>query len=450
MADIKKGLKLEQLKRYHKAYLSHKSNLAVEAAVRNIGIDDAAMNPDVVKEHDFLFEFECKQGSPTSQKQSGRCWYFAALNSLRQIVMDKLNVESFEFSETHLYFYDKLEKANTYLEEMIRLADRDIDDRELRLLISNTSYDGGFWHYFTGLCLKYGLVPKQVGPESFHSGNSYMFTKQMDLRLKQCAMAIRKDRAKGNSKKELRKLKDRCLEDIYNIAVKCLGQPVERFSYCYQDKDKKFHRLDEMSALEFFEKYVGKDVLKNRIVLVNDPRQDREVGRVYRFKTIRNIADGDAFEALNVPMDVLTQVCVDSIKDQTPLWFACDVGKDIHRKNGILDTRLYQYDLVCPELRHFDREDRFVSEYSAATHAMNLVGLSVDAKGAPLRWKVENSWGEEFGRKGIFSMSQEWFENYTYEVIADPKYVPAKWLKGLEKDPIDCEVWDIAALNRKK
>lgn len=443
MADITKKLSLKQLERYAKAYDKDPSNKVCEAAIQGMGIDQTAMNQDTVKKHTFVFSEECKQGEATNQKKSGRCWYFASLNSLRQLVMEKLNVESFEFSETHLYFYDKMEKANTFLESVIRTADRDILDREVQLIFQGTVYDGGYWDFFKHLCLKYGLIPKSEGPETFHSAESYMFTKQMDVRLRRTAMAMRRAKAAGKGKDHLRKLKDEALCEIYNIAVKSLGRPVQSFTYAYRDKDKKYQRLERMTPVEFFEKYIGEEELEKRVCLLSDPRELHPYGRVLEIDMIRNVFDAPPAGGLNVPIEELSDAVLASVKDGVPVWFACDVGKDIDRKKGILDEKLFNYDLVLPPLGDFSKAERFASGYSSATHAMNITGVELDKSGKPLRWRVENSWGDDLGKKGTFSMSHEWFLAYTYEAIVDKKYVAKKYLKGLEEEPIQLEPWDI-------
>lgn len=448
MTEINESLSLKQLKSYAKAYDKNPVNSAIEAAINNVGIDQSAMNQDTVKKHTFIFSDECKQGEPTNQKKSGRCWYFAALNSLRQIVMEKLNVESFEFSQTHLYFYDKLEKANTFLENVIRTVKNDIGDREVRMILDSTVYDGGYWEFFKPLCLKYGLLPKSEGPESFHSQDSYMFTKQMDYRLKRTAMQMRAVSKENVNLKQLREMKNSALEEIYNIAVKCLGRPVEKFSFSYKDKDKAFHRLPSMSPVEFFEKYVGKEELENRITIVSDPRSKFPYGRYLEVSMVRSVYDAPAVGGLNVPIETLAQAVLASIKAGVPVWFACDVGKDIDRKKGILDLKLFNYDKILPPIGEFSKAERFESGYSEATHAMNITGVDLDSEGKPLYWKIENSWGEENGKKGNFSMSNEWFIEYTYEAIVDKKFIDEKWLKGLKEEKIQVEPWDrFASLN---
>lgn len=436
------ALSAQALSAFADKYDQNPVNRVVESAVMSVGIDAAAQRPEVVKRHRFVFTHTCKQGEATSQKKSGRCWYFASLNALRGPIIKALEVENFEFSQTHLYFYDKLEKANAFLEHMIRLADRPIGDRELDVHLDLTSFDGGYWDYFVELCLKYGLLPKSEGPETFHSQDSYMFTKQMDHRLKRTAARIRQAHRQGASLAELREFKQDCLAEIYNIAVKCLGRPVERFTYRYENKDKKEVVLPEMTPLEFFEKYVGREALLRRITVCADPRPEMPVGKRLQLENSHNVVGGTDVTALNVPMEHLAEAMKASILDGEPFWFACDVGKDIDRKKGLLDESLYNYDEVLTPIGDFSKADRFTLRYSAATHAMNLTGVSLDDQGNPLYWKVENSWGEDLGRKGTFSMSHPWMLAYTYEAILDRKYLDEKYLKGLDEEPIRLPIWE--------
>lgn len=431
------------LAQFQAAYDQDPKNALAAKSVFYAGINAAAEDPEVVKRHRFIFGQETVQGEVTEQKSSGRCWYFAALNSLRQLVMDKLNVENFEFSQTHLYFYDKLEKANTYLENMIRLADRDLKDREVDFLLPLSVYDGGYWEYFVPLCLKYGLIPKSEGPESFHSADSYMFTKQMSERLMRTVMAIRRAKAEGKSLADLRAMKEEALAEVYNIAVKALGQPVEKFTFSYRDKDKVYHRLPEMTPVEFFEQYVGKEELNKRVVLVSDPTEVHPYGRRILKEVVKSVYEAEPAGGLNVPMEVMTQAILRSLEDKVPVWFACDAGKYIDRKKGIFDTELFDYDQVLTPIGDFSKADRFACGYSRATHAMNITGVELDDQGQPLYWKVENSWGKDLGDKGTFSMSHQWFLEYSYEAIVDKKYVPVEYLQGLEAEPIMLEPWDL-------
>lgn len=442
------NITFEQIAQFKEDYLKDPKNAASEHAVRNVGIDASAKNFEAVRRHNFVFSNETPKGEITNQKKSGRCWYFAALNSLKYITMRKLNVEKFEFSETHLYFYDKLEKANTYLEEVIATADKDLDeDRATSIIVrQGGAYDGGYWEYFKPLALKYGLVPKSVAPETFNSEKSSSFIRQLDMRLRKTAMDIRSARRDdGASVDELREMKNKCLSQVYNICVKALGHPVEEFEFTYKDKDGNYHNAGTFTPVEFMEKFVGREEIGSRVVICSDPREIYPYGRVLNAKTSRSVYEAEPAGGLNLPMPVLRDCVYMSIKEGRPVWFACDVSEQSDREAGILDTELYDYDNVLTELGEFSKKDRFASGFSSANHAMNIVGMDLDEDERPKTWKVENSWGKDNGKDGIFSMSHEWFMENTYEAIVDMRYVPKEYRDGFDKDPIELEPWDLLA-----
>lgn len=428
------------LKKFKTKYEKDSINEAMQGAISTVGIDAASKNQDVLRRHDFTFSVENTRPEATNQKKSGRCWMFAAFNTMRQGVIEKLKVDNFEFSETYLFFYDKLEKANTFLENIIKTADEELDSRIMRHLLLYTVPDGGYWDFFAPLVRKYGAVPKSVMPESFHSEDTYMFEKQMDLRLRKAAKDIR-NAHKDGKKAEIKKIKEEALYSIYNIARKVLGTPVEKFDFRYQDKDKKFHIDRDLTPKQFFEKYVGMDKL-DKIIAISDPREKYPYGKRLQCDYVKSVYEEEAVNSLNIPLDVLKKATVDAIKDGQYVWFACDVGKDIDRKNGILDSELFNYDLTLTEVGEFSKAEKLEYGYSHLSHAMVFVGVDLDEKGEVRYFKVDNSWGDDLGRKGIFSMSAEWFDENNYECVLDKKYIPKKYLKGLEEEAIKLEPWD--------
>lgn len=431
------------LREFERRFDSDSSNSLIAGAIQTVGIDDASLRQEVVRRHNFIFSDVTEKGSPTAQKSSGRCWMFAALNSIRQITMEKLNVESFEFSETYLYFYDKIEKANTFLERIIETAGMPLQSREVYDLLKAGTYDGGYYEYFRSLIRKYGIVPKTVMPETFESQKSYMFTKQMDMRLVRAAKDIRNAAAGGKPGSEIREIQKAVLYDIYNICVKVLGRPVEKFDLVYNDKDKKFHRDPALTPLEFYEKYIGGEAM-DKLVLIADPRGIHPEGRWLQCSKIKSVWEGECSRVYNVELEELKKSAIASIKAGIPVWFACDVGKDLNRELGILDSELYNYDETLTPMGGMSKAERFSYRIAALTHAMSFVGVDLDENGRPVRWMVENSWGEKVGRKGIFSMSDKWFDDHNYSVVIDRKFLSEKYLAGLDKPAIELDYFDPA------
>lgn len=423
-------------KKFDAAYTEDKTNRVIEGAISNLGLKEASKNQRVINQHKFIFNEEVDHKNITDQKKTGRCWMFAALNMARPKIMADLNLEEFEFSQSYLYFYDNMEKSNVFLEKIIASKDLDINSREVVRALSFGTDDGGYFEHFKGLIEKYGIVPKNVMGESFHTEDSGEMFSQIQEILKKYAMDIR--RAKGA--KEIQNLKEACLAKVYTILVKCIGKPVDFFDFEYVDKDKVYHIDKGLTPKTFYEKYLG-DFYDPMIRLVNDPRSRHPYGRVYTSPDIKNMEEGEGLKGLNVPMKVMKEALIKSLKDKKTAWFACDVGKMSDRKAGILDEALYNYEDTLVSLGDYSKADRIDSRQSAATHAMNITGVHLK-DGKPDFWKVENSWGNKNGKKGIFSMADTWFEDYTYELIVDKKYVDPSYLKGLDLEPIAYDPYD--------
>ena len=79
----------------------------------------------------------------TNQKSSGRCWLFAALNVVRREMCDFYNLNNFEFSQSYLFFYDKLERMNYNMECIIKTKKEDVDSQLVQHLLDDPSCDGG-------------------------------------------------------------------------------------------------------------------------------------------------------------------------------------------------------------------------------------------------------------------------------------------------------------------
>lgn len=433
-------INIKLLKKFEKMYDLDTTNELMENAISNVGIREASKNKRVINKHDFIFNEQIEIKNITNQKQSGRCWLFAALNMARPKVIKELNLESFEFSQTYLYFYDNIEKTNLFLDMIIKTKDLDINSREVINVLKFKTDDGGYFEYFKALIDKYGIVPKNVMAESFNSENSSDMFERVEEIIKKYAMDIR--RAKGQE--EIENLKEECLYKAYNIFVKCIGKPVEKFDFEYLDKDKKYHIEKDLSPKDFYKKYVG-DFYENKIRLINDPRERNPYGRVFVNPEVKNIVEMHGLKGLNVPMEEMKKALLKSLKDGIPSWFACDVLKSSDRKTGIMDLGIYNYEKTLTKVGEFTKADRLDMRESVATHAMNITGVKTK-NGDIKTWKVENSWGEKNGDKGIFSMTDSWFDKYSYEIIIDKKYVSEFYLKGFDKEEIVYSPYDAFCL----
>ena len=431
----------ELLKKFETDYHADPQNALIAGAIAKSGIEDASFNNEVRRRHNFYFSHETKRGEITNQKKSGRCWMFASLNAARVETMQKLNLETFELSQNYTLFWDKLEKSNYFFESILETLDEPLAGRLLAHLLSNPIQDGGQWDMFSGILRKYGAVPKDVMPETFHSSDTRFFVAELTRRLRKYAQLLRDGHKAGKSVQELRADKEIYLSHVYGFLVKALGEPPRVFDFEYRDKDKKFHKAEHITPQQFFKEYVGWN-LDDKISLIHAPTADKPYGRAYTVKFLGTVKEGEPIHYINVPIESLKKAAIESIKAGQPVWFGCDMGPFINRPEGIMDMDVYAYDKTLGPLPEFTKAERLDYGDSLLTHAMVLTGVDLDSAGNPIKWQVENSWGDESGKKGMFSMSDAWFNEYTYQIMVEKKFVEQKWLEALKQPLVELEPWD--------
>ncbi len=431
----------ELLKKFDESFENDTISRAVTGAVAKSGFQDASLNNEVLKNHNFFFSNQTKKGEITNQKRSGRCWMFAALNTARVETIKKFNMETIEFSENYTLFWDKLEKSNYFLESILETLHEKTGSRLISHLLQGPVQDGGQWAMFSGILEKYGIVPKYMMPETFHSSNTSGLLEILTRMLRKYAQILRSSFENGTSIDDLRKMKEDYLSNIYSLLVKALGKPPVKFDFEYKDKDDNFHKDVGITPKQFFDKYVAWN-LKDKISLINAPTNDKPYGKVYTIKYLGTVKEAEPIKHINVPIEVLKDAAIKSIKDGNAVWFGCDVGQMSQRQIGIMDTDIYNYDLTVGKMPEFNKAERLEYGESLLTHAMVFTGVDLDANGKPIKWEVENSWGDEVGKKGIYSMSDKWFDEYNYQIMVDKKYVDKKWLKALDEEIVELEPWD--------
>lgn len=415
-------------------------NKILRNAITQNGINSVALNRDVVNSLHYTFSKEIKTGKITNQENSGRCWLFAGLNLFRQRVSSKYNIKNFELSQSYLMFWDKLEKSNYFLENIIKTRKEDKQSRLLMWLLRDPVQDGGQWDMFVSLVQKYGVVPKYVMPETYHSKKSYHMNNVLTLKLRADAAVLRRMHERGKSEKALKKKKEEMLGEIYQMLVRFFGIPRDSFDFEYTDKKKKFHFDRDLTPKKFFKKYVGLE-LNDFVSLVNAPTKDKPFDRTYTVKYLGNVMEGRKILYLNVDSKTFKKATLGQLKEDLPVWFGCDVVKMMDSDSGLMDKNLFMYDDALGVETKLDKGERLDYGESQLTHAMLFTGVNL-VKGKPNRWKVENSWGKDKGDKGYFVMSDDWFDEYNYQVIVKEKYLPAKAKKALKKKPIELPPWD--------
>ncbi|MBD3170498.1 MAG: aminopeptidase [candidate division Zixibacteria bacterium] len=402
-------------------------------------INNLTLDRELLNSHNTLFNHKLKNAKGiTAQRSSGRCWMFAGLNTLRPKMIEKYDLGGFEFSEIYLTFYDKLEKANTFLEQIIEMRDRDYMDRELEFILRRPFGDGGYWDYVVDLAEKYGLIPRESMPETHNSENTGMMNRLISRKLRQFASELRTMSAEGKSEEQLRSRKQVMLKEVYRMLALNFGEPPTKIVWQYEDKDTVLSKPREYTPVEFYRKAVDVD-LKEYVSLVDYPGMERN--KLYQIRLTRNMIDADDVTFINVDPELIKKLAMKCVIDDEPVKFSCDVGKENYRKKGILRTGIYDYSTFYGTDFKLTKQERLYLRESARNHAMVFIGVDVEDD-KPVKWLVENSWGKERGDNGRWTMYDDWFDEYVYEVVIHRKYVPKEILKLLDTKPEILPVWD--------
>ena len=434
-------LSIDKINEYEKEFLEDKRNIVAMNAATYNGVQKVARDVNALKDEPFAFNVDIKNGDVTNQKQSGRCWMFASMNVLRNIVIKKFNLENFELSQSYTLFWDKLERCNYYMEAVIEKANEPLEDRVMDYLMTDLLSDGGQWDMFVNIVKKYGLVPKYAYPESQTSSATVQLNKYLCKIMRKYTTELR-EKVQNEGVEKARELKGEVLKDVYNVLTSTLGEIPEKFDVVLHDKDGKLIEDKGMDAHSFFDKYIGADI-DDYVSLINSPTEDKPFNKTYTIKYLGNIVEGRIVKHLNLPIEELKKAAVKQLKDGYPVWFGCDVGRSsiVEDERAILDTKAVDYETLFNVDLKLSKEDALDYGYSMMTHAMTFTGVQMDGNEA-LRFKVENSWGEKFGYKGHFVMTSDWFDQYVYQVVVNKKYLTEKSRKDYEKEPKELKPWD--------
>ena len=390
---------------------------AIENAVTHNGLLKSIETRQSEVENDFVFSIDLTKDEVSNQKASGRCWMFAALNTFRHKLISDFKLESFELSQAHTFFWDKYEKSNWFLEQIIATADQEIGSRKVKFLLDTPQQDGGQWDMVVSLFEKYGVVPKSVYPESVASSNSRELNQYLNKLLRQDAQILR------------------------DLIAMTLGLPPRQFDFAYRDKDDNYRSEKGITPRAFFEKYVGLK-LSDYVSVINAPTADKPYGKSYTVEMLGNVVGAPSVRYINLPMDRFKELAIAQMKAGESVWFGSDVGQVSDRQKGILATNVYDFTASMDINWTQDKAGRLDYSESLMTHAMVLTGVDLDADGKPIKWKIENSWGDKVGQKGYFVASDAWMDEYTYQIVVRKDFLTAEELAAYEADPQVLAPWD--------
>lgn len=418
-----------------------KSDVLSRIVTQN-GINQAAQDPDAQVRLDPVFSVDLQTGAVTNQKQSGRCWLFSLVNTLRHKFAKKYKLKDFDLSQKYLFFWDKIERANIYYDRIIATASRPADDREVDYYLSMPDDDGGQWAMAAALVQKYGVVPVSDFPETVNTENTGTFGTVLNRKLRIDGMKLRDMVNANKSDDEINAARKQMLSEVYRIVAYSFGEPPTTVNFAYRDDDKKYHKISGLTPKEFYDQYFDTD-LDDYVVLSNSP--DKAYNKVFSLPSQDNVVGGKHITFLNLPMEVLKQTTIAQLKDGETVWFGNDVLEQMDRKKGFLDSHLYRYsDLFNVDLE-MDKGKRLEYHQAMVSHAMTFAGVDLDDNGKPTKWKVENSWGDKNGTKGYFTMNDDWMDDYVYEVVVHKKYLTDEQQALLKQAPIELPAWDSLA-----
>ncbi|MQB95492.1 aminopeptidase [Lactobacillus reuteri] len=426
---------VEKLK---KEFHSRKDAEIIARAIQKNGIKAASEDPTASERLHRAFSYEIKTGKPTNQRHSGRCWSFAALNTLRHKFATKYKFKDFELSQNYLFFWDRIERANMFFQKIIATSDKPLHDRTVDFYLSFALNDGGQWANAASIIEKYGVVPEYVMPDTHNTKDTSDVAEVFDSLMRKDAIELRAMVQTNTSATELQEAQERMMGDVYKIAAYSFGEPPAKFDLEYRDDDKKFHQVLGLTPLKFYHEYFDTN-LSDYVVVTNAP--DHEMDRSYLMPAQDSVVDGLPIKFVNVPFAELQEGAIKQLQAGETVWVGNDVLQQMDRKRGLMDAKLYHREELLDVDFVMDKKHRLETKQAVVSHAMTLTGFDM-VNDQPTRWKIENSWGKDNGDNGYFVMTQDWFEEYTYEAVINKKYLSDRVKKVAASEPVTLPAWD--------
>ena len=436
-----KSIEQDFTDKLYAAYEANTKFAAMENAISHNGLLTSLEKRSSAVENTPVFSLDLTKDKVSDQKSSGRCWMFSALNTFRHKMIAGFQLEDFELSQAHTFFWDKYEKSNWFLEQVLATADQELTSRKVKFLLDTPQQDGGQWDMVVALFEKYGVVPKSVYPESISSSNSRELNQILNKLLRQDAQILRELVVEGADLAELQAKKEELLQEVFNFLAMNLGLPPRQFDFSYRDKDNNFHSENGLTPQVFFKKYVDLK-LDDYVSIINAPTADKPYGKSYTVEMLGNVVGSKPVRYLNVEMDRLKELAIAQMQAGETVWFGSDVGQSSNRKAGIMADGMYDFTSSMDIQLTQDKAGRLDYSESLMTHAMVLTGVDLDENGKAKKWKVENSWGEKVGDKGYFVASDAWMDEYTYQIVVRKEFLTEAELVAYEAEPIVLAPWD--------
>lgn len=429
----------EDLQKIKSLVKNNSETRALTNAISNNEIKKLAVNRENAGKVNHFFSNKVETKGITNQESTGRCWLFTGLNTLRPIIISKLKLKEFEFSENYSFFWDQFEKSNLFLEGIISTREKANDDRTVDWFFKGPINDGGQWTTFSGIIKKYGVVPKLAMPETFQSKKTSWMSRMIKRKLREDGVRLREMYKNGKDLNEIRETKIEMLSDIYKILVFTLGEPPTEFKWQYENTDKEISEEKTYTPKQFYDEFIGVN-LDEYVMFMNDPT--RPFYKLYEVEFDRNLIEGYNWKYINLPADDIKKFAKESLINNEAMYFSCDVGKQLNTDNGTLDLNNYNYNDLFGVTFGMTKAERIQTHESGSSHGMALSGVNIDKDGNIDKWLLENSWGAKSGNKGYLTMTDEWFDEYMFRLVINKKYIDKKTLKILKQEPTLLPPWD--------
>jgi bleomycin hydrolase len=425
------NINLEIINEFSKKFNENNTNLLAKNSISSNPLKNVLMNQDILQKRRKIFSKKIDIESKASdQESSGRCWLFAFLNVIRLKMIKKYKLPAeFEFSQNYLFFWDKFEKSNFFLHNMIALKKEPIDSRLISYFLTNPISDGGQYNMIISLVNKYGIIPKVCMTETYHSSNSSELDEVLSNKLRDYAEKI-----KNSNNFDVK----HTLEEIYRLIVIFLGEPPKDIVWEFYN-NKKYKKI-ATTPLQFYKKYVPFRV-DDMITLINAPVKNRPFYNIYDIKYFGNVVDGKKTNYINCPIEDIIKATKKSIDGGDALFFGSDINMNFNAKIGLMNNDLYNFDKFFQFDIDMDKGKRLEYGISNINHAMMIRGYNEENKKIN-RWLVENSWGNSGEFEGDIVMNHNWFVENVFEIVVNKKYIPKNILAVLKKKPIMLEPWD--------
>lgn len=432
----------QQIKDFRTA-TDDKHNNIIRRAVTKNGIHSASFDQEIANINTPIFSIDLDTGKVANQKQSGRCWMFAALNTMRHDIKDRFHIsDEFQLSQSYTLFWDKFEKANYFYENVLKTATEPLDSRRVAFLLTTPQQDGGQWDMIVSIIEKYGLVPQSIYPESKASSATTELNNTLNTLLRHDATVLRGLVAQQASKDKISNARNEMLANVYRLLSLTLGEPPVQFDFEYRDELHNFHVERQLTPQDYYQKFVSWD-LDEYISVINAPTADKPFDATYNVDMLGNVVGGRDVKHLNVDINKMKASAISQLKDGQSVWFGVDMGPQVDRESGLMASGifasddLFNVDSTMTKAQRLDYGERLM------THAMVLTGVDLDENDQPTKWKVENSWGEKVGKKGYFTMSDDWMSEYAYQIVVKKEYLSSELVNIYDNSkPTLLSPWD--------